>query len=453
MIEILEVLAGYFDILTDLGASVMLPIVIFILGLIFGQKIGKAFHSGLLIGVGFVGINLILDLLVENLGPAAESMVERFGVELAIVDVGWPASAAIAFGSEVGALIIPLALAVNVVMILLKLTKTLNVDLWNYWHFAFTGALVARLTDSLVWGLVAAGVNAAIVLVLADWTAPIVQDFYDLPNISIPHGFSAAFVPIAIPINKLLDRIPVIKDLDADPEAVQDKLGVFGQPVILGLILGLILGVLAGYDSQEILDLGITMAAVMLLFPRMVKILMEGLTPLSEAAKAFMKKKFEDREIYIGLDSAVAIGHPSAISTALILVPITIGLAIILPGNAVLPFGDLASLPFLVVMIIPITEGNILRSTIIGTMIMAVGLYIATGLAELHTAAARAAGFEFPEGVATLSSIIDGANPLTWILVRATGLGGWAILLLGAITLILGYYVFRNFSAREDLQR
>ncbi|ADQ13627.1 PTS galactitol transporter subunit IIC [Halanaerobium hydrogeniformans] len=451
MIEALEILAGFFEILTDLGASVMLPIVIFILGIIFGQKIGKAFHSGLLIGVGFVGINLILDLLVGNLGPAAEAMVERFGIELGIIDVGWPASAAIAFGSQVGALIIPVALGVNIIMILFKLTKTVNVDIWNFWHFAFTGALVARLTDSLVWGLIAAAVNAAVVLVLADWTAPMVQDFYDLPNISLPHGFSAAFVPIAIPLNNLIDKIPGLKEIDADPETIQNKFGIFGQPVILGLILGLVLGVLAGYGAQEVLNLGVTMAAVMLLFPRMVKILMEGLTPLSEAAKKFMKEKFEEREIYIGLDSAIAIGHASAISTALVLVPITILLAVILPGNSVLPFGDLASLPFLVVMIIPITKGNIFRSTLIGTIVIAVGLYISTALAELHTAAAQAANFEFPEGAAMISSLIDGANPLTWILVRATGLGAWAIGLLGVLTLVAGYYVFKNYSARDDL--
>lgn len=56
----------------DLGASVFLPIIIFVMGLIFGQKPGKAFKSGLLIGIGFVGINLVLNLLVSNLGPAAK---------------------------------------------------------------------------------------------------------------------------------------------------------------------------------------------------------------------------------------------------------------------------------------------------------------------------------------------------------------------------------------------
>ena len=41
----------------DLGATVILPVVIFLLGLFFRQKIGAAFRSGLTIGVAFVGFS------------------------------------------------------------------------------------------------------------------------------------------------------------------------------------------------------------------------------------------------------------------------------------------------------------------------------------------------------------------------------------------------------------
>lgn len=41
----------------DLGAVVMLPIIIFILAVILGEKPGKAFRAGITIGIGFIGIN------------------------------------------------------------------------------------------------------------------------------------------------------------------------------------------------------------------------------------------------------------------------------------------------------------------------------------------------------------------------------------------------------------
>ncbi|HLT57497.1 MAG: galactitol-specific PTS transporter subunit IIC [Limnochordales bacterium] len=406
----------------DLGASVMLPLIVLVLGLVFGLSLGRAFRAGVTIGVGFVGIGLVIGLLTGSLGPAAQAMVERFGIQLNVLDVGWPAAAAIAFASQVGAVVIPVGLLVNLVMLVTRTTQTLNIDLWNYWHFAFTGALVTAATGQLWLGVAAAAINAAIVLKLGDWTAKQVQEFYGLPGISLPHGLSAAYVPIALPLNALIDRIPVLRDIELDTDKIQQRLGVFGDPVMLGLFLGVVLGLLAGYDVKAVLQLGVSMAAVMLLMPRMVRILMEGLMPVSEAAREFLKQRFQGRDFYIGLDSAIAVGHPASIATALILVPITLLLAVIVPGNRLLPFGDLATIPFVVCMIAPVVRGNVFRSVLIGMVAIAVGLLMSTHVASLHTAAAIAAQFEIPAGATEISSIGDGANPLTWVLLQVARL-------------------------------
>ena len=42
--------------------------------------------------------------------------------------------------------------------------------------------------------------------------------------------------------------------------------------------------------------MAISMGAVMFLMPRMVKILMEGLIPISEAARSFLQKRYGDRD-------------------------------------------------------------------------------------------------------------------------------------------------------------
>ena len=51
----------------DMGASVMLPIVIAVLSMAVGVKVGKAIRSGLMIGVGFVGLSLIVDMMNAQL--------------------------------------------------------------------------------------------------------------------------------------------------------------------------------------------------------------------------------------------------------------------------------------------------------------------------------------------------------------------------------------------------
>jgi PTS system galactitol-specific IIC component len=145
-------------------------------------KFGKSLRAGLTVGVGFIGLNLVIGALTGNLGPAVSQMVDRFGFALSIIDVGWPAAAAISFASTVGLIIIPVGLLVNIIMLLTNTTQTVDVDIWDYWHFAFTGALVAILTNSVPLGVLAAVVNMIIILVLVmsplrwckkAWTCPV----------------------------------------------------------------------------------------------------------------------------------------------------------------------------------------------------------------------------------------------------------------------------------------
>jgi len=418
----MEAISAY---LNDLGAAVVLPILITIFALILGQTFGKSLRSGILIGVGFVGINLAIGLLFGQVSPVAQAMADRFDVSLDVVDVGWPSSAAIAFGSHVGAVIIPFCLALNIVLLLLGLTRTFDIDLWNYWHFALVGALVAVGSGSFWWGLFAAGVAMIIVLAMADYAAPYIQKYFNYPDISFPHGTSAPYAFLAIPLNALMDKIPGLNKVEADPAAINKRFGIFGETVFLGAVIGLVLG-LAGYgfgdpraDSIAILTLAINLAAIMVILPRMVSILMEGLIPVSEAARNFMSKRFPGRKYYIGLDSAIAIGHPAVIATSLILVPITLLVAIILApvGNRVLPLVDLATIPFIVAVMVPIFRGNIIRSVIGGTIALGGGLFIATAIAPTFTEVALRSGFKNTTGAAEISSLVDGANPLTGLLV------------------------------------
>src|SRR5699024_7469218 len=107
----------------------MLPVIIFLFAIILGMKPGKAFRSGLMVGIGFIGLNLVIGLLTDSLGPAAQAMVDHFGFQLRTIDIGWPASAAISYGTALGSLTIPLGIAVNVILLITGLTRTLNIDI------------------------------------------------------------------------------------------------------------------------------------------------------------------------------------------------------------------------------------------------------------------------------------------------------------------------------------
>lgn len=434
----------------DLGSIVVLPILILVFGIVLGTKPSKAFTSALMVGVGFVGLNLVIDLLGGSLGPAAQQMVERFGLNLTTIDVGWPAAAAISYGTVLGSLAIPIGVGLNILLIVLGLTKTLNVDIWNIWHAAFISSLVYALTGNFAMGIFATVVYLMMILLFGDILGPVINKFYGFPNITFPHGTAAPGFIFAIPLNWLFDRIPGIKDWKADPETIQKKFGVFGDSTVMGFMIGLVMGILAGYNVAGVGQLAIKTAAVMVLMPRMVALLMEGLTPISEAANEFVQKKFPGRELYIGMDAALSVGHPAVLSSSLLLVPITILLAVILPGNTTLPFGDLATIPFLVCLMAAVFGGNIIRTVIGGSIYMVTILYITSWVAPLVTESAKSANFDL-QGNAMVTALAEGGLWTTWMYVGLTKLLSWGgLAIIGAVVLIGLIYVNKILPKKKS---
>src|SRR5690606_24479181 len=159
---------------------------------------GAAIRSGLVVAVGFVGIFLTVGLLGSTLTELGEAFAENTGTGLSIIDIGWPAASSLAFGSPIGYLIIPLGIVLNVILLLVRATKTLDVDLWNFWHIAFVGALVQFITGNFWIALFAAIVAFVAALFLADWSAPLVEKYYGMPGISIPHLHSPGYMLLAV---------------------------------------------------------------------------------------------------------------------------------------------------------------------------------------------------------------------------------------------------------------
>lgn len=437
-----------------------LPVVIFLLAIAFRAKPAKAARAALSVGIAFVGVVVVISMFWAVLGDVAQAIAVRTGIERDVIDLGWPTAATIAFGSQVGLWVIPIGLLVNIALLLTGVTRTMNVDIWNYWHFALIGALVLAATGSLLMGLTTVALVAALSLFFSDWCARAVQRFYGIPGVSVPHILSVQVLPIAIVINWLIERIPFVRDLDADADTVTRRLGVLGEPATLSFFLGLGLGLIAFLDiadpiatSVRALAVGVSLAAGMVLLPYVLKLLMEGLIPVTEGARQFVERRLGDREVTIGLDSSIVIGHPSAMASALILIPIAIALSVLLPGNRVLVFTDLVVIPFIVALAAPIVRGNVVRMVLIGTVTLTLGFYIATALAPTFTLAAIDAGISQPANGADLTAMGDGFVWVTYLAVALTeglgyiGLAIFAALIGGAFALLHRYRAAMEYAA------
>lgn len=419
--------ASIMQAITSLPSAVLVPLAILIIALASGMKFGKAFRAVIMIGAGFIGFNAMFNVFASNIAPIVASFVQGLGVQLDVTDMGVFSLLSATWGSPIAIWFIPVGLGVNIILLILKATKTLDADILNYWTWGVTAIAIYALTGNVLLALVGFVINEIIILLIADWTAPKIGEHFEMVGISVPHGNAALFPPVAVAVNWVIEKIPGLRDLNADPETITKKFGVLGEPVALGSILGVLIGVIGKQPWGTVLNLAVTLAAVMLIYPRMLHLMMEGLGPISEHLREFMKKKF-DREVYIGLDAAILIGQPDVLAVGMLLIPIVLGLALVLPGNHVLPLADLAiATPFLISMCMPfLKRGNIVRGLIGGVFVFALALYVAGDLAPLYTAAGQAIGLDVPEGV-VWTSIGAGSNWITWILVKVLGLFGFAL--------------------------
>lgn len=437
-----------FKYIIGLGAAVMMPVIFTILGVCIGIKPGEALKSGLKVGVGFVGLSIVTALLTSALGPALDSVVKLYDLQLHVFDMGWPAAASVAYNTAIGAFIIPVCIGVNLLMLLTKTTRTVNIDLWNYWHFAFIGAIIYFASDSLMWGFFGAVICYIITLILADLTAKKFQTYYkDMDGISIPQPFCAGFAPIAWAVNKGLDKIPGMDKLEIDADGLKRKFGLLGEPLFLGVIVGVIIGCLTCSTWGEIVDsipyilgLGIKMGAVMELIPRVTVLFIEGLKPISEATRNLIARRFKGAEgLNIGMSPALVIGNSTTLVVSLLLIPVTLLLAVILPGNEFLPLASLAGMFYLFPLVLPFTRGNVVKTFIVGLIIIVMGLYFVTNLASSFTLAAQDVYAATGDAAVAIPAGFEGgsldfaSSPMAWIIYHLTHSLKW----VGATVLIV----------------
>jgi len=146
------------------------------------------------------------------------------------------------------------------------------------------------------------------------------------------------------------------------------------------------------------------------------------------------------------MSPALVIGHPTTLVVSLLLIPCTLLLSVVLPGNEFLPLASLAGMFYVFPAVLPVTKGNVVKTFIIGLVSLTVGLYFVTDLAPWFTLAAQDvyartsdAAVAIPEGFQ--GGALDFASSIfSWVifhLVHDCKLVGSAILVMGTTVLAI----------------
>ncbi|WP_254272970.1 PTS transporter subunit IIC [Haloarcula marina] len=434
-----------------MGPALLMPVIVFALGMAVRLPVRTAVRSALLVGVAFVGIFAVLDFVLGPIGDTVAALATRWGLDLVGLDVGWATVAGFTWAMGVTALVIPLGLGVNLLLLAVGWTRTLDADIWNYWQWAFNAAVVYLLTDSWVLGLAAAVVTEVIVLRLADWTADLSQAYFDVPGTSFPHAQSVLQAPFAFAIDRVLRSVPVVGTLDLRPEAIERRIGALGDPVVLGFLVGLFVGVLAGRPPLAAFRTAVYVAGLLTLLPRMVDLLVDGLEPLVDRASARVNEseRFGGEDIVVGIDAgAIVFADTTAVVAGLLLIPYALGLAFV-PGVVVMPLADLVTLPMFCMWAAAISGGNLVRTVLGGAVVTTIVTAATTLLAPYVTEIGRASGglqAVDTNGSTLVSALSAGGNWWSVGLFAPLGIGSGvsvALAVAGVASAVCAYGCYR----------
>ena len=412
----MDILKSILDSFFEFKAYIMLPVFIIIIGLIIRMKIGPLLKAALQLGTGFAGVFIVFGFFVDNIRPAVESIISIRGLDFPVLDVGWPPLAAITWSSPFAALSIPLIILINIVLIVFKMSRTIYIDLWNYWHMALIGAILFGVTESWWIALTAIVLLTVFTIKTADWSTPYVKRETGIDGVTISPVSVVGLLPFAELMDALFDRIPVVKNWSFNPHSGKSRWTALADPILIGFLMGVLLALAAGYEVKAVPELGIHIAAVMFLLPKCGELIGEGIAPVSREMKERIQSWLPGREgLSVAVDTGILMNNKSVIVTGLILMPVSLGIALILPGNRTLPLGDLPNLISLMSVTVLIFRGNVIRSVLTGIPIVTTFLLISSHMAELYTQLSRTTGMEMGEGQ-LITAFTDGGHHMRFYL-------------------------------------
>lgn len=456
----LAALQNFFNVF---GASIVVPVMIFVVSLFLKVSPKRALFSALRAGVGLTGFGWIISSFTPLVTKYIQQMVETAGLNLPIVDIGWQTGSLTAFSSSIGLSFFVFGLLIELLLFLVGITRVfVPSNLWNNFGYMVWGTMAYAATGNFALSFAFMVFVLLYSLIMSEVIADRWSDYYGVKNATINSIHNIETLVPALILDPLWNLLGVNK-VKLNPESLKTKLGIFGEPMTLGFILGLVIGILGSLKELASLDawggiLGFAMslAAVMTVFPLITGVFASAFGPLAEAVEKNKKQESEAEDAladkkrwFIAVDDGVGFGEPATIIAGLILVPIMVLVSLLLPGNRALPVVDLIAIPFMIEAMIAVSKGNILKAILNGIVWFSLGLYAASALGPIYTEAVQQYGSVLPQGVVLIMSFNLLAHPLTALVFFAWISGN--PLLIGLTVLIYLVFLFILRTKRESI--
>jgi len=427
----------FFKPILDMGAPIIMLIVLTLLALLFGVKFSKALEGGIKLAIALTGIGAIIGMLNGAFSASLAKFVENTGIQLNITDVGWAPLATITWGSAWTLYFLLVMLVVNIVMLAMKKTDTLDVDIFDIWHLSITGLLIKWYADkngvsagvSLLVATLAVVLVGIMKIINSDLMKPTFDDLLNAPSSSPMTSTHMNYMmnPIIMVLDKIFDKFfPGLDKYDFDAAKLNKKIGFWGSKFFIGFLLGIVIGIMGTpHPVADVAD------------AKTWELVIKGWLSLGLTAGVCLEL-FSN----IGLDWPFIAGRAEIWACANVLAPIMLIEAVLLSkvGNGILPLAGIIAMGVTPALLV-VTRGKLIRMIVFGTLLLPLFLLSGTLIAPFATELAKSVK-AFPEGVDKAQLITHSTleGPVEKLL-------GWTIgnATTGDIKLIIGVVAFLAF--------
>ncbi|MCO8297440.1 PTS transporter subunit IIC [Tetragenococcus halophilus] len=452
----INALENGFNFFIGLGGPAIMFVVLTLLGIVFRAPLSKSIEGGLRMAIALTGMSAVISLLTEAFGPALNNFVASTGIELSITDLGWAPLALITWGSIYTLYFAFICFVLNIILLLLKVTETLNVDLFNIWNVSILGLLLNHYAQNIVVTSIFVLFIYTIMLLNADAMKPTLDKVldYDENNITTTAHPSFLIAPLAMLINRFIDIfLPFVDKFDFDAETLNRKIGFWGSKFAIGAYLGVFIGLLGQQSVADIFELAFTGGVALELFSIVGNWFGPAIEPLSDGVQSAMSHRLRGRRLLIAIDWPIVASRAEVWAVVNLLAPILLIIAMVLPGNKVMPLGGIL-MTILTPALLIVTQGKVIRMTLIGTILIPIYLWSATMVSKFITSASIAMN-NFPSGLeeGQLFTSVD-SNPLEKMIaiVLGEGVNQFDFMKLGIAALCIAAYVLLFIWYRKQLK-
>ncbi|WP_412989804.1 PTS galactitol transporter subunit IIC [Pediococcus siamensis] len=449
-----------FKPIIDLGAAPVMLIVLTLIAWALGVKFFRALEGGIRLAIALTGISAIINILTTTYQPALAAFVKSTGIQLSITDVGWAPLATITWGSPYTLFFLLLMVLLNVGMLFLKWTNTLDVDIFDIWHISFT-ALMAIYFGANFWvATLLVLLIGALKIVNSDLMKPTFNDLLgNQDNPMTTTHLNYMMNPVIMVLNKIYDLLFRWLDrFDFDSAKLNEKIGFWGSNFAIGCYLGIFIGLVGQQGVESIFTLSFTGGVCLQLFSLIGSWFIKAVEPLSQGVTDLANKHLKGRKLNIGLDWPFIAGRSEMWAAANVLAPILLLESLVLPGNHILPLGGIIAMGVTPALLV-VTRGRIIRMIVIGAVELPIFLWAGTLSAPFITSVAKQVG-AFPSGVKSGTMIAESTKegPIEQFLAYAVGKSStgeikfvlYAVIGLAAYCLVFWWYA-RQMKKRNAI--